>query len=87
MAGGSMGCGVAEPSYGQLLAPGTGTWGRFLAEVSPSAIPVCSYCSQPLLTFFFFIIIILIFHALPSEIQGREYNGFTAKAKTPPRAT
>lgn len=54
MAGVSMGCGVAELSCGQLLVPGTGTWGRFLAEVPPSAIPVCSYCSQPPLTYYFF---------------------------------
>lgn len=58
MAGGSMGCGVAEPSCGQLLAPGTGTWGRSLAKVSPSAIPVCSYRSQPLLTYYFFLLLL-----------------------------
>lgn len=86
MAGVSMGCGVAEPSCGQLLVPGTGTWGRFLAEVPPSAIPVPTAHSLRSLIIFF-IIIILIFHVLPSEIQDREYNGFMAKAETPPRAT
>lgn len=70
-------------SWRLAQGPGVVLLQRFLPQRSLCVPTARSLCSLII----FFIIIILIFHALPSEIQGREYNGFTAKAKTPPRAT
>lgn len=57
------GCGTGEPGHAQPLVPSTGPWGRLLAEVSHSAIPMCSCSLQPPLISFFIIIFINVLYS------------------------